>query len=85
MTPEEIEKELQTAISPMELVEQASKLVRQEGIKYSEAILDICKDRNLEPEDITKIIPAPLKEKLKNEAMDYHMLKDTRVNKLDFK
>jgi hypothetical protein len=77
-----IENEFDFALTPAKLVEMVTAIARREKIKYSEAILDVCNEYDIYPEDIVKIIPAPLKEKLKNEAMDYKLLKDTRGNKL---
>ncbi len=78
----DITAQLDLALTSEQLVEKASKLVKSEGIRYSEAIIDICKEYDLEPEDIVQLLPKPLLEKLENEAMDFHTLTDTRGNSL---
>jgi DNA-binding Xre family transcriptional regulator len=82
MNKKQLEEHLGLAINKQDLQERVHQLVRQENIKFSEAIMDICKELNIEPEDISCLITGPLKEKLRNEAMDFHVLADTRGNSL---
>ena len=82
MKRKELEQELGIVLSKTELYEKVHKLVQRDRIKFSEAILDVCKELSIEPEDMSKLISGPLKEKLRYECMDYHTLKDTRGNNL---
>lgn len=53
------------------LVEQ---LVLKERLSYMEAILHICKEREIDPRDIGKLITPPLKGKVESEAIDLNWL-----------
>jgi len=46
-------------------------------MSYTEAIIDICRDKEIDPEDIAKIIRGPLKDKLEAEAMERNIIKRT--------
>jgi hypothetical protein len=43
-------------------------------LSYLEAILQICADLDLEPEDIAKMVTGPLKDKLEAEAQRNNIL-----------
>jgi hypothetical protein len=77
-----VPENLKLAIRSAELVERVALIVARDKVKYSEAIIEICNELGIEAEDIAGIIPAPLKEKLRNEAMDFHQLPDSRGNRL---
>jgi len=64
----EIEKIL-PIITKADLIARTEALVHDEGLGYSEAIISICEELNIEPEDIAKLITGPLKNKLEAEAM----------------
>ena len=52
------------------------------GMKYIDAIVHFCEKNNLDVESIPKLIPKPLKEKIKCEAMEMNLLKRTSHAKL---
>jgi uncharacterized protein YdhG (YjbR/CyaY superfamily) len=60
-----------------ELRMRVEKYVDVDKMTYSEAIVDICTDKQIDPEDIAKIIRGPLKEKLEAEAMERNIIKRT--------
>jgi hypothetical protein len=62
------------AITKQELTIRAERLVRSDGLSYLEAILQICADLDLEPEDIAKMVTGPLKDKLEAEAQRNNIL-----------
>lgn len=74
MTPE-------TPFKPVITFDELRKLVETyvdiDKMTYSEAIVDICTDRQIDPEDIAKIVRGPLKEKLEAEAMERNIIKRT--------
>jgi len=65
------------AITYDELRMRVEKYVDVDKMTYSEAIVDICADKQIDPEDIAKIIRGPLKEKLEAEAMERNIIKRT--------
>lgn len=67
---------IQTAINKEELRLFVDRCV-QDGMTYTEAIIEMCEQRQIEPEDIAKIIKGPLKLKLEAEAMDRNIIKRT--------
>ena len=60
-----------------ELRIKVEKYVHGDQMSYTEAIVDICKDKDIDPEDIAKIIKGPLKDKLEAEAMERNIIKRT--------
>lgn len=76
MSNEEIDSTSTTLIQPVitkeELVKRTEFLVKNDNLSYVEAIIHICNDLDIDPEDIAKIIPTPLKEKIHVEAQRNH-------------
>jgi len=50
-------------------------IVRQKRISYMDAILDFCKENDVDPGTVGKLVSKSLKEKLKVEALDLKLLK----------
>jgi hypothetical protein len=59
-------------------------LVVTSKINYIEAIVTYCEENSIEFESVSKLIPKPLKEKLKSEATQLNFLKKTTRAKLLF-
>lgn len=59
-----------------ELIE---KRVRSDRSTYIDAIIDICKERMTDPEDVVKLLSNPIKAKLEAEGMNLGYLKKTNV------
>ena len=53
---------------------------REKNLSYMEAIIDICEENDLEPEDIAKYISGIIKDKLEAEARSLNFL--PRLNTL---
>lgn len=68
---------IKTVITFDELRLKVEKYVQSDKMTYTEAIVDICQDKEIDPEDIAKIIRGPLKEKLEAEAMELNIIKRT--------
>ena len=68
---------IKPAITPAELRVIVEKYVVYDSMSYTEAICEICKEREIDPEDMSKIIKGPLKEKLEAEAMKLNIIKRT--------
>lgn len=49
-------------------------LVLIEKLSYIEAILHICKEREIDPLDIGKLVSPPLKNKIEREAIELNFL-----------
>ena len=62
-----------------ELIE---KRVRDERSTYLDVIIDVCKERMTDPEDVAKLLSNPIKAKLEAEGMNLGYLK--RANELPF-
>ena len=52
------------------------------GMSYIDAIVHFCDLQSIDVESVPKLIPKPLKEKLKFEAMELNFLKKTSRAKL---
>lgn len=70
---------LHTKKSFSELIE---KRVKDDRSSYLEAIIDVCKEKMIDPEDIVKLLSNPIKAKLEAEGMNLGYLK--RSNELPF-
>lgn len=70
---------LHTKKSFSEIVE---KRVKDDRSSYLDAIISICTERMVDPEDIAKLLSNPIKAKLEAEGMNLGYLK--RSNELPF-
>ena len=68
---------IKPSITKEELRLQVEKLVAHDGMSYTEAIIEICERKEIDPEDIAKLVKGPLKLKLEVEAMDRNIIKRT--------
>lgn len=50
------------------LIIKVESLVRTEEMTYLEAIMHICEESNIDPEDMARMVDGPLKAKLEAEA-----------------
>jgi len=71
MTKEKIT--INPAITKEQLRFEVDKLVYGDGMTYTE----ICERKEIDPEDMAKLIKGPLKSKLEVEAMDRNIIKRT--------
>jgi uncharacterized protein YdhG (YjbR/CyaY superfamily) len=68
---------IKPSITKEELRLQVEKLVAHDGMSYTEAIIEICERKEIDPEDMAKLVKGPLKIKLEVEAMDRNIIKRT--------
>jgi hypothetical protein len=69
-----IEERLGLKLRKNELINSVLSYVKTEGLTYSEAIIEVCEENEIEPEDIAKLITGPLKEKLRVEATNRNII-----------
>ena len=74
--------EIPVAFTKKSLAEKVCMLVLKDGLKYSEALLEICEQYDIDPHDIAKLVKGPLKAKLEAEAMRYNSIPNTNGNSL---
>ena len=80
-------KELEQAIeskflTPSKFALEIEKIVIEENFNYIDAICHYCEINSLEVESVTKLISKPLKERLKNDAVNLNFMKKTSRAKL---
>jgi hypothetical protein len=68
---------IKPSITKEELRIQVEKLVTQDHMTYTESIIEICERKQIDPEDMAKLVKGPLKLKLEVEAMDRNIIKRT--------
>lgn len=56
------------------LAEKAEFLVHRDGIRYSEAIVQICDELEIEPADVASLVTGALLEKVEFEAMKFRVI-----------
>ena len=83
MTNLEIERIL-PILTKAELIARTEILVHEEGMQYVEAIVYICEELGVEPEDIAKLITGSLKDKLESEAQRNFLLPRSTGDLFDF-
>ena len=74
--------EVPVAFTQKTLASKVCMLVHKDGLKYSEALLEICEQYEIDPHDIAKLVKGPLKAKLEAEAMRYNSIPNTNGNSL---
>ena len=67
------------SITKEQLRIQVERLVHGDGLTYAEAIIEICENKEIDPEDIAKIVKGPLKNKLEAEAIDRNIIKSNTI------
>ena len=82
MKQQKIKDILGLKLTKDEFVTEVLILACEDGIKYTEAILEVCKRHDIEPEDVGPLVTGNLRERLKLEAMSYKNIPDTRGNTL---
>jgi hypothetical protein len=67
--------EMEIAITKQKLIEKVEFLVRADGLTYVEALMQVCEEHEIEPEDISKMIDGPLKVKIEAESVQRNRIK----------
>ncbi len=68
---------IKPSITKEELRLQVEKLVSHDGMTYTEAIIEICERKEIDPADMAKLVKGPLKLKLEAEAMNLNFIPKT--------
>jgi hypothetical protein len=55
---------------------------REKHITHFEAILDICKTKNIEVESIPELLTTKLRKMIQNEAINLNLLKKSKTRRL---
>jgi hypothetical protein len=76
---QEFSKEIESKfILPAKFAQEIETIVKNEdNMSYIDAIIFYCEKNKIELESVPKLIPKPLKEKIKYEAMELNFLKKT--------
>jgi len=80
----ELEKVLESKFyCPSRFAHEIETLVQKNpGMSYIDAVIHFCEKNSIDVESVPKLIPKPLKEKLKCEAMELNFLKRSSRAKL---
>ena len=80
----ELEKALESKFfCPAKFAENIESLVlNNKDMNYIDAIVHFCEQNNIDIESVPKLIPKPLKEKIKYEAQELNFLKRSSRAKL---
>lgn len=80
---EELEQAIeQKFLTPSKFAIEIEKLVIEHNCNYIDGIVMFCEENNYEIESISKLISKPLKEKLRNDAINLNFIKKTSRAKL---
>ena len=79
-TFEELQKkmniEMEIGINQTRLVKKVVHYVNEDGMTYMEAMMQVCEDHGIEPEDLAGSVRGNLKERLYAEAVQRNCIKD---------
>jgi hypothetical protein len=80
----ELEKVLESKFfCPSRFAQEIESLViKNSGMSYIDAIIHFCESNSIDLESVPKLIPKPLKDKIKAEAMELNFLKRSSRAKL---
>lgn len=62
--------------------QEIERIVQDDKSTYIDSIIYFCEKNNIDIESVSKLISKPLKDKIKNEAMELNFLKKTSRAKL---
>ena len=68
---------IKMSITREQLALQTEVLVHKDKMTYAEAICHLCEEKQIDPEDMAKLVKGALKSKLEAEAMDRNIIKRT--------
>ena len=81
----ELSKEIESKfLCPSKFAQEIEVVVKEESMNYIDAIIFFCEKNKIDLESVPKLIPKPLKEKIKCEAIDLNFLKRTSRARLKF-
>ena len=69
-------------LTKSEFSKLVEKNVLDKRMSYMEAVLMVCDDHGIDPEDVRKFVSAPIQEKIEGEAMRLNLI--PRSNELFF-
>jgi hypothetical protein len=69
-------------LTKSEFSKLVEKNVLDKKMSYMEAVLMVCEDHGIDPEDVRKFVSAPIQEKIEGEAMRLNLI--PRSNALFF-
>ena len=69
-------------LTKSEFSKLVEKNVLDKKMSYMEAVLMVCDDHGIDPEDVRKFVSAPIQEKIEGEAMRLNLI--PRSNELFF-
>ena len=64
-------------MTPKQFALQIEKIASKKKITHMEAVLDYCREKEIEPDQITHLINRALKDKIKMNAQDLNFLPKT--------
>ena len=80
---DKIKEELDSKfLCPQKFAQDIESLVKECKINYIDAIVTYCEENSIELDTISKLVSKPLREKLKNDAIELNFLKKTTRAKL---
>lgn len=78
-----IEQELEKKfLCSARFAQEIEKIVQYDNVSYIDSIIFFCEKNNIDLEMIAKLISKPLKDKIKQEAIELNFLKKTSRAKL---
>jgi len=75
----EVEKKF---LCSQKFAQDIEKIVKSSKLNYIDAIVTYCEENSIEIETASKLVSKPLKEKIKNDAIELNFLKKTTRAKL---
>lgn len=61
-------------LTKSEFSKLVEKIVMEKRMGYIDAVLYVCEDHNVDPEDVKKFISGPIQDKIEGEAMRLNLI-----------
>jgi hypothetical protein len=68
--------EMEIGINQSKLITEVLLHVKRDKLTYMEALMQVCEDHEIEPEDLAKLVSGNLRDRLRAESVQLNCIKD---------
>ena len=67
---------MEIGINQSKLITEVLLHVKRDKLTYMEALMQVCEDHEIEPEDLAKLVSGNLRDRLRAESVQLNCIKD---------
>jgi|DEB0MinimDraft_3_1074331.scaffolds.fasta_scaffold270891_2 hypothetical protein len=75
-TQKKLSIEMEIGINQTRLIREVVGHVKRDNLTYMEALMQVCEDHEVEPEDLAKLVSGNLRDRLHAESVQLNCIKD---------